>query len=159
MDRVVVDNNVFKHVSPTVAIAQCCPRVTICYAPAWLCGAACCASFSEEITKPIDVRPNNVYGVDPLTELGECDFAGGGKGTDKFMATGVTWWAKSPDAGPEKPGEWRYLNTMQERLAQLELGDFDHDGICDVRDRLSRKYSKSGTGPWVPLIGGIEPRQ
>ena len=66
------------------------------------------------------------------------------------MATGVTWWAKSPVTQ-----QWRYLNTRQERLPQLLLGRIDNDAICDVAIRpprpemAPRTYSKSGTGPWV----------
>jgi len=65
------------------------------------------------------------------------------------MATGVTWWAKSPVTG-----QWRYLNTMKERLPQLLLTKVDGDAICDVALRPPRPemapttYSKSGTGPW-----------
>jgi hypothetical protein len=108
--------------------------------------------FGDNITKPIDVRRNNVFGVDPSTQVGHCDFFGDGK-QDTFMATGVTWWAKSPATL-----QWRYLNTMPERLPQLQLGDFDNDGRCDVAPGPSnplmpavpRTYSKNGTGPWVP---------
>jgi hypothetical protein len=88
-----------------------------------------------------------------MAELGHGDFAGDGQ-QDAFMATGVTWWAWSPTTH-----QWRYLNTMRERLPELQLGDWDHDGVCDVVPRranpfggLPNKYSKSGTGPWVPFL-------
>ena len=132
-DKAVVDGNVFKDSSRGHAIAQ-----------TGNCG------WGDNITKPIDVRPNNVFGVDPTTELGSCDFFGDGQ-QDQFMATGVTWWAKSPVTQ-----QWRYLNTMPEKLPQLQLGRVDNDAICDVAPRMLRpemlpnKYSKSGTGPWVP---------
>ncbi len=132
-DKAVVDNNVFKHKSRGDAIAQNGN-------PGW----------GDNITKPIDVRPNNVFGVDPTTELGSCDFFGDGQ-LDQFMATGVTWWAKSPVTG-----QWRYLNTMKERLPELQLGRVDGDAVCDVAPRTARpemlpeKYSKSGTTPWLP---------
>lgn len=134
-DKAVVDGNVFKHGSRGGAIAQ-----------TGYCG------WGDNITNPIDVRSNNVFGVDPTTELGSCDLVGDGQ-QDQFMATGVTWWARSPVTG-----QWRYLNTMRERLPQLVLGDFDNDGKCDVALRPvnaittgPRTYSKGGTGPWVPL--------
>jgi hypothetical protein len=133
-DKAVVDDNVFKH-KKDGAISQ---------------NGAC--GFGDNITKPIDVRPNNVFGVDPSTELGSCDFFGDGN-KDQFMATGVTWWALSPITQ-----QWRYLNTMKERLPQLELAKFDGDPVCDVAPRrarpemLPRIYSKSGTGPWVPFL-------
>ncbi|HEX8903720.1 MAG TPA: hypothetical protein VF771_02620 [Longimicrobiaceae bacterium] len=134
-DKAVVDGNVFKNDSRSDAIAQ-----------TGECG------FGDNITNPIDVRPNNVFGVDPTTELGSCDFFGDGQ-QDQFMATGVTWWARSPVTG-----EWRYLNTMRERLPQLLLARIDNDAICDVAIRpprpgmIPRLYSKSGTGPWTPVL-------
>ena len=134
-----MDGNVFKHENSHAAIAQNGE-------PGW----------GDNITKPIDVRPNNVFCVepscvDPMTELGRCDFVGDGK-QDQFMATGVTWWVKSPVTG-----QWRYLNTMKERLPQLQLRNVDSDAACDVAMRMARPeippltYSKSGTGPWRPV--------
>jgi len=108
-DKAVVDGNVFKHESRSDAIAQNGE-------PGW----------GDNITNPIDVRPNNVFGADPMVELGRCDFVGNGK-QDQFMATGVTWWTNSSTTL-----QWRYLNTMPERLPQLELGNVDNDGKCDV---------------------------
>jgi hypothetical protein len=134
-DKAVVDGNVFKHKKRGDAIAQ---------------NGGC--GWGDNITKPIDVRPNNVFGADPMAELGSCDFFGDGQ-QDQFMATGVTWWAKSPVTR-----QWRYLNTMPERLSQLQLVRIDNDAVCDVAPRTNRpealpeKYSKSGTGPWVPLL-------
>jgi uncharacterized protein YcfJ len=136
-DKAVVDGNLFKNGSRDDAILQ-----------NGYCG------YGDNITNPIDVRSNNVFGLDrdPTTELGHCDFFGDGK-QDDFMATGVTWWARSPVTG-----QWRYLNTMKERLSQLQLGDIDHDGVCDVAIRPPRPemrpqtYSKSGTGPWAPVL-------
>jgi hypothetical protein len=133
-DKAVVDNNVFKIGDPGDAIAQ-----------NGNCG------FGDNITNPIDVRPNNVFGANPIAELGSCDFFGDGK-QDQFMATGVTWWARSPVTG-----QWRYLNTMKEKLSELQLRKLDGDDICDVAPKTARpdippdRYSKSGTGPWEPL--------
>ena len=86
-----------------------------------------------------------------MAELGSGDFFGDGQ-EDQFMATGVTWWAKSPVTL-----QWRYLNTMSERLPQLMLVKVDNDAVCDVRFRtphpemIPTVYSKSGTGPWEPV--------
>jgi hypothetical protein len=136
-DKAVVDNNVFKNSSRGDAIAQ----------------TGSCGGFGDNITNPIIVNPNNVFGSDPATELGSCDFFGDGQ-QDQFMATGVTWWAKSPVTQ-----QWRYLNTMPEKLSQLQLIKLDNDSVCDVAPRMARpestpdKYSKSGTSPWIQ--GGV----
>lgn len=139
-DKGIFDGNVFKHSSKGKAIQQ---------------NGEC--GWGDNITNPIDIRPNNIFGVNPSAELGRCDFAGDGR-KDEFMATGATWWAKSPITG-----QWRYLNTMPERLQQLQLEDIDGDGKCDVAERpprtemLPRRYSKSGTGPWVSRQIGVNP--
>jgi hypothetical protein len=131
-DKAVADGNVFRHVSRGDAIGQ-----------NGYCG------LGDNITKPIDVRRNNVFGVDPTTELASCDFVGDGQ-QDQFMATGVTWWAFSTITS-----QWRYLNTMPQKLSELQLADVDGDGVCDVMlrarpgDLLPGKYSKSGASPWM----------
>jgi hypothetical protein len=141
-DKAVVDGNVFRG-SRGDAIAQ--------NGNSYL--------FGDDITKPIEVRPNNVFGSNPMAALGSCDFFGYANGQkDEFMATGNTWWAKSPVTG-----HWRYLNTMPERLTQVQLLDADNDGKCDVAlppprpEVPPRRYSKSGIGPWVPFLAGNEP--
>jgi hypothetical protein len=134
-DKAVVDGNVFKHASRGDAIGQ----------------NGSCGWFGDNISNPIDVRLNNQFGVDPMTELGSGDFFGDGL-QEQFLATGVTWWAKSPVTL-----QWRYLNTMTERLPQLLLEKVDNDAVWDVALRPPRPemppqtYSKSGTGPWVPV--------
>jgi hypothetical protein len=127
-DKAVVDGNVFKHKSRSDAIAQNGN-----------------SGFGDNITNPIDVRGNNIFGSDPSTELGRCDFVGDGQ-QDEFMATGVTWWARSPVTG-----QWRYLNTRPERFPDIELGDVNHDGKCDVFQRRPSMWSNNGTGPWQPF--------
>ncbi|HEY5810571.1 MAG TPA: hypothetical protein VIT67_21560, partial [Povalibacter sp.] len=137
-DKAVVDGNVFSHGDSGSAIKQ----------------TGTCGLTGGDIFNPIDVRPNNIFGVDPMKELAQCDFVGDGK-LDDFMATGATWWAQSHETG-----EWRYLNTMKESLPQLMVGKMDHDDICDVALKPSQPgmapqmYSKSGTGPWIPLVIG-----
>ena len=137
-DKAVVDGNVFLHYTRDDAIAQN-------------------GNVGGHITNPIQVRPNK-FGINPLAVLDSCDFVGGSR-RDHFMATGVTWWALSPVTN-----QWRYLNTMPEMLPQLQLVDVDNDGICDVAERPPRpetpfpRYSKSGTEPWTPRLGGeVEP--
>ena len=135
-DKAVVEGNVFKHNSRSDAIAQNGDL-----------------GWGDNINKPIDVRPDNIFHADPMVELETCDFFGDGV-QDHFMATGVTWWAMSPTTL-----QWRYLNTMPERLSQLQLGNFDNDAKCDVALRPSnpllplgpKTYSNNGMGPWVPV--------
>ena len=137
-DKAVVDGNVFTHLSRGDAIEQNGD-------PKWYQG------IHGNITKPIDVRPNNVFKVLPLSATGRCDFVGDGI-QDTFAATGVTWWAWSP-----KTQQWRYLNTMPEPFSQVRLGDFDHDGKCDVGmgppnpNSSPNRYSKGGITSWIPL--------
>ena len=139
-DKAVVDGNVFAHENRSDAIDQ---------------NGEC--GYGDNISNPIDVRTNNVFGANPMAELGSCDFYGDGQ-LDQFMATGVTWWAKSPITH-----QWRYLNTMPELLSQLQLGKIDSDTVCDVASRTSslvvlpKKYSKSGMEPWVPVLDDIRP--
>lgn len=136
IDKAVLDGNVFKHGSREDAISQNGD-----------------GGYGDNITNPIQVLPNNVFGFDPTANSGAfCDFAGDGQ-LDEFMETGVTWWAKSPVTH-----QWRYLNTMPQRLSEIQLGTFDNDAVCDVAVpstnpfRPPEKYSKSGTGPWVSLL-------
>jgi hypothetical protein len=136
VDKAVADGNVFKHKNRDNAIAQ--------NGSGGLSG--------DNISNPIQVLPNNAFDVDPGIEFATCDFFGDGQ-QDQFMATGVTWWARSPTTH-----QWRYLNTMPERLSQLQLRKVDGDAVCDVAPKTSsplippEQYSKGGTGPWVPFF-------
>lgn len=130
-DKVVVDNNVFKLDSTDEVIEQKSP---------WGC---------DDISRPVEVRPNNLFSQNPIAALGKCDFVGDGH-LDEFMATGVTWWARSIVTG-----QWRHLNTMPQVLSLLSLERVDGDAVCDVTlkrppGEVPRTYSKNGTGPWIP---------
>jgi len=69
---------------------------------------------------------NNLVGVNGMNELGSCDFDGDGI-NDSFLATGQTWWYSGGSGIP-----WVYLNTSKKRRAEVTLGFFDADNICDV---------------------------
>ena len=155
VDKAVVDHNVFAHGNQVDAIAQNgeCNFWWRFFTGFWVSQPS-----GYGITNPILVTPTNVFGADPMSQLGSCHFAGD-EVQDQFMATGVTWWVRSG-----LTGQWRYLNTMSEKLSELQFQDFDGDGICDVLPRLRfpvtipTKYSKGGTTPWLP-VGVIPPKQ
>jgi hypothetical protein len=167
LDKAVVDGNVFVN-DVNAAIRQNGEN-----------------SDDETPTNPITVLDNNVFNADdPCEELLQGNFEkdidcgierlhgrfdeehpditpevspGDPVGPqDDFMATGVTWWARS-----RATGQWRYLNTMKERVPQLQIGTFTDDDISDVgtprpphADRVPvpmppEKVSKSGAGPWI----------
>ena len=155
VDKAVVDHNVFAHGNQVDAIAQNgeCNFWWRFFTGFWVSQPS-----GYGITNPIKVTPTNVFGADPMSQLGSCHFAGD-EVQDQFMATGVTWWVRSG-----LTGQWRYLNTMSEKVSELQFQDFDGDGICDVLPRLRfpvtipTKYSKGGTTPWLP-VGVIPPNQ
>jgi FG-GAP-like repeat len=93
------------------------------------------------------VPANNQLGVDESGHYEHCDFDGDHV-TDTFFATGATWWYSSGGTAA-----WRYLNTSTRRLSQLNFGDFDDDGRCDVL--AGGMISSGGTGPWRSRAGGI----
>jgi hypothetical protein len=97
-------------------------------------------------------EPGNVFGVDASTDLGSCDFDGDGV-NDSFMATGATWWFSS---GGDRP--WVFLNTSTKRRAEVTLGFFNSDNVCDVlADGIIYPGGKPQKLPvkQVPLSGGL----
>jgi hypothetical protein len=94
-------------------------------------------------------EPGNVLGYNGMNELGTCDFDGDGI-NDSFLATGQTWWYSS---GGDKP--WVYLNTFTKRRAEVTLGFFDGDNICDVlADGIIYPGGKTQKLPVNPLPPG-----
>jgi hypothetical protein len=96
---------------------------------------------------------DNTQGKDTFGVYGSCDFDADGK-DDLFLATGRTWWFSSGGAF-----HWTYLNNKREELAQVGLGDFDHDGRCDVLTVNAQtgrwELSSAGTSDFVPLPTGF----
>jgi hypothetical protein len=96
---------------------------------------------------------NNTQGKDTFGVYGTCDFDSDGR-DDLFLATGRTWWFSSGGVF-----HWTYLSSKTEELAQLGLGDFDHDGRCDVLAVNSAtgrwELSSGGTSEFVPLPTGF----
>ena len=177
LDKAVVDGNVFMHDTVDAAISQngepgenptnpiivldtnvfeaSDPRAELDhgdFADDIDCGDLTTEPDRRDFADDIDLG-------DITPEVSTGDFAGDPPGPkDDFMATGVTWWARS-----RATGQWRYLNTMEERLPELQVGKFDDDDISDVAPRTRRpeappeRYSKSGTSPWRWLIHPIHP--
>ena len=79
----------------------------------------------------------------PQSVLGDFD----GDGTqDDFIGTGAAWFYR-----PNRTGEWRLLNRLDEVPAQLTFGDFDGDGRTDVRTIDARGVTQTswgGSSPW-----------
>lgn len=132
VDRAVVDGNVFTHASRSDAIGQN--------------GSG---GFGDNISNPIDVRPNNVFAFNAVAT--SCDFVGDGL-PDLLVTTGVNWWARSA-----LTLQWRYLNTQPQTLPQLMFGDANGDGRCDLLLRPTLPatvpgfYSSGGSGAWRPI--------
>jgi hypothetical protein len=76
--------------------------------------------------------------------INPCDFDGDGH-SDEFLATGSAWFVFGPVLRP------RYLNTSTLRAGDLEFGDLDGDGICDVRVRADGRVSWGGRTPLTAL--------
>jgi hypothetical protein len=59
-----------------------------------------------------------------------CDFDGDGV-PDPFIATGVTFWY----ASSAMDGRWVFVAQSPASIGEVSFGDFDGDGLCDVRAR------------------------
>lgn len=100
----------------------------------------------------VEIGPNRAD-VDPFGKYGVCDFDGDGT-DDLFLATGTSWWFSS---GGKM--HWTYLNSHNETLDQVGLGDFDGDKRCDVfavnKATGAWQLSKSGSAPWTTLSESV----
>ena len=94
---------------------------------------------------------NNTFDHDTFARYGVCDFDGDGY-DDLFLPTGRTWWFSS--AGKF---QWTYLNSQPDDLGAVGLGDFNHDGKCDVLrvnpTQHTWEISSGGTSGWTTLPG------
>ena len=95
------------------------------------------------------IPDRNVVGVKHrLALLPRCDFDGDAT-SDKFLATGVTWWFFSGATN-----QWAHLQRSSV-TANLSLADVNQDGYCDV---LSKGwFSSGGTGSWQPIGSSVSP--
>jgi VCBS repeat protein len=71
---------------------------------------------------------DNLYSLNTFDETKNCDFDGDSVGDD-FVATGVAWWYYS-----SARARWEYLHQSFSRVVDVEVGDADADGLCDVTD-------------------------
>ena len=88
----------------------------------------------------------NRLGINENGNYGHCDFDHDGV-DDEFLATGQTWWFRSGGR------HWNYLSTSTRRLHEVQLGDFDGDGRCDVM--ADGVVSSGGTGRITKRIADL----
>ncbi|MFC7247123.1 FG-GAP-like repeat-containing protein [Catellatospora aurea] len=69
----------------------------------------------------------NTFSLNTYNDAKYCDFDADGQ-TDRFMATGITWWYKS-----SLTTRWTYLNQSTKRAGSLTLGNVTGDSRCDIR--------------------------
>jgi hypothetical protein len=130
----VVRGNVFSHSNAGSAISQ---------------NGECGIVGGDNVTNPIDIRDDNVFGQNPMLPVRTCDFLGDGV-QETFIATGANWWARSPITG-----HWRFLNDKRERAHELVLQRVDEDTKCDVAKKsngatiTSIVFSMGGTSEWT----------
>ncbi|WP_437683450.1 FG-GAP-like repeat-containing protein [Sorangium sp. So ce131] len=88
---------------------------------------------------------DNTFGA-RMTGFGSiCDFDGDGN-NDTFSADGANWWYSVGGAVNGFNG-YRYLNASTLGASELDFGDFDRDGKCDVRVKADGRISSGGTAP------------
>jgi hypothetical protein len=74
---------------------------------------------------------DNLLGVNTFNNRRTvCDFDGDGI-PDPFIATGVTFWY----ASSAMDGRWVFVAQSPASIGEVSFGDFDGDGLCDVRAR------------------------
>jgi hypothetical protein len=88
----------------------------------------------------VNVAGNNQFNVDTFGQYGVCDIDGDGI-DDLILMTGVTWWYSSAGRFP-----WSFLKADTTVLKDVQLGDVDHDGKCDV-------VKDDGNGLWLVSKG------
>jgi hypothetical protein len=81
-----------------------------------------CTSHSDNVL----ISGDNKFNEDTFGKYGVCDVDGDGI-DDLVLMTGNTWWFSSAGRYP-----WSFLKTDPKVLKDVQLGDFDGDGRCDV---------------------------
>jgi hypothetical protein len=112
----------------------------------WLCTCVFCDStdnFDNVVTTATNQFGNDTYG-----QYAVCDVDGDSI-DDLVLMTGNTWWFSSAGRFP-----WSFLKTDPRTLKDVQLGDFDGDGRCDV---LKGEVGEAGEPGDAPGGGGDAP--
>jgi hypothetical protein len=94
------------------------------------------------------VTGSNKYDDDTFGHYGVCDIDGDGI-DDLVLMTGVTWWFSSSGQF-----QWSFLKVDPAVLKDVQLGDVDGDGRCDVIKDVGGgnwMMASGATGDWKPF--------
>ena len=106
-----------------------------------------CTSHNDNVV----ISSSNKFDDDTFGKYGVCDVDGDGI-DDLVLMTGNTWWFSSAGKYP-----WSFLKTDPAVLKDVQLGDFDGDGRCDVmREAQDGEGANDAPYNWMISSGARE---